>query len=239
LRGGIGDTEMNNLRIKDMAKSEKPIEKMIEHGAEILSDAELLAIILRSGTSEMSVLNLSQLILNSHPVHKGLSGLNYRHINDLTEIPGVGKVKACQIIALTEISRRMSSEVFKDKICFESSETVADYFMEQLKYLTRERVYAVFTSTSGEMIYKIKLSEGSINRSIMSASELFKEALKVNATGIILVHNHPSGDPSPSEMDIQISQKIKKLGQELGIPLIDHVIIGKGTYFSLAGKGLI
>ena len=230
---------MNNLRIADMIDYEKPIEKLKEHGAEKLSDAELLAIILRTGSREMSVIELAQMILNDHPRHKGLHGLNYRHLNDLMRIPGVGKTKASQIIALTEISRRMSSEKRKENICFNNPETVADYFMEQVRYLPKERLCAVFTSKSNEFLHQVILSEGTVDRSLISSRELFIEALKVDATGIILIHNHPSGDPDPSDMDILISKQIKKMGDELNIRLIDHIIIGDGIYKSLSSMNLI
>lgn len=230
---------MNNLRIADMVDYEKPIEKLKEHGAMCLSDAELLAIILRTGSKDMSVIELAQRILNDHPHYKGLHGLNYRHLNDLMKIPGVGKTKASQIIAMTEISRRMSSERRKENIRFNNSETVADYFMEQVRYLTKERLYAVFTSTNNEYLHKVLLSEGTVDRSLISPRELFIEALKADATGIILVHNHPSGDPNPSDMDIIITKEIKKLGEELRIPLLDHIIIGNKQYISLASKNLL
>ena len=156
---------MNSNRIADMVDHEKPIEKLREYGAERLSDAELLAILLRTGTKNESVIGLAQRILNDHPLHKGLYGLNYRHINDLMEIPGVGLTKASQVMALTEISRRMSSEHKKERIRFNDSETVADYFMEQVRYLTKERLYAVFLSTSNEYLHKVVLSEGINNNS--------------------------------------------------------------------------
>ena len=230
---------MNRTRIADMVDHEKPIEKLKEHGAQCLSDAELLAIILRTGTKEVSVIELAQRILNDHPMHKGLYGLNYRHINDLMQIQGIGLTKASQIMALTEISRRMSSEHKKKEICFNDSDTVADYFMEQLRFLTKERVYAVFTSSSNEYMHSVLLSEGSINRSILSPRELFKEAFMANAAAVILVHNHPSGDPTPSEMDILISKDIKCVGKTLGVPLLDHIIIGDGIYSSLSSLELI
>ncbi len=228
----------NNLRIADMAEHEKPVEKLLKHGAEYLSDAELLAIILRTGDRDKSVLSLAQQILNSHPVYKGLNGLNYRHINDLMSISGVGKVKACQIMALNEISHRMSTERHEEKLTLSSSESVAEYFMEKTRYLTKERVYVLFESSSSECIHEVLLSEGSLDRALLSPRELFKEALKVNAASIILMHNHPSGDPEPSDIDIQNTIKLYKLGNEIGIPILDHIIIGDGIYFSMKDHDL-
>ena len=230
---------MNSNRIADMVDHEKPIEKLREYGAERLSDAELLAILLRTGTKNESVIGLAQRILNDHPLHKGLYGLNYRHINDLMEIPGVGLTKASQVMALTEISRRMSSEHKKERIRFNDSETVADYFMDKLRFLTKERTYAVFTSKCNELIHCVELSIGCNDKSILSPREVFKEALRADAASIILVHNHPSGDPEPSEMDIVTTKNIKKVGDEMQIPLLDHVIIGDGCYSSLANMGLL
>ncbi|MCR5214783.1 MAG: DNA repair protein RadC [Eubacterium sp.] len=222
----------NNLKISDMAASEKPVEKLIEYGPDKLSDAELLAIILRSGTRDMNVITLSQLILNSHPVYKGLRGLNFRDVYNLMEIPGVGRTKACQIIAITEISKRITSEGVRESRGLHSSSDIADYFMEQVRYLGKERVYAVFLNSAMDYIHKILISEGSIDRSIVSAREIFHQALKVNARYVVLIHNHPSGNPNPSDMDILVTAKLKKLGDSLGVDLLDHIVIGDGIYYS-------
>jgi DNA repair protein RadC len=230
---------MNNLRIADMAHEEKPCEKMIESGTEVMSDAELLAVILRCGTRDMSAIQLSQLLLNSHPVYKGLAGLNYMSFKSLTDIPGIGKAKACQIMALTELSRRMSSNSFKSDISLDSPSSVASYFMEKTRYLTRERLYALFMASNNSVIKEKLLSTGTINSSLVSPREVFVEALECNAVNVVLIHNHPSGDPQPSTEDISISKRIKSMGNELGIKLLDHVIIGDMRYVSLKEMGLI
>lgn len=230
---------MNKCKIKEMADHEKPVEKLLERGPEVLSDAELLAIILRTGSNEMSAIELAQFVLNAHPIYKGLSGLNYRYVNDLVSIPGIGYVKASQIIAITEISRRISSEKHKLDLSLSSSDSVANYFMEEVRYMTKERVYALFNTSSHRIIKKVQLSEGSIDRSILSIRELFKEALRADAANIVLIHNHPSGDPSPSTIDVSITRQIKNMGDEMGIPLLDHIIIGNGTYYSMGAEGLI
>ncbi len=229
----------NNLKIADMAEHEKPVEKLLRLGAEYLSDAELLAIILRTGDRDKSVLDLSQQILNSHPIYKGLNGLNYRHVNDLMSISGVGKVKASQILALNEISRRMSTERHFEKIKLDNPESVANYFMEKTRYLTKERVVALFESNSNECIHEVLISMGSLDRAILSAREIFKEALMANAASIILMHNHPSGNPEPSDIDIIYTKKLKKQGEEMGIPILDHIIIGDGVYYSMKEKEII
>ncbi len=230
---------MENMKVADMAENEKPVERLIKYGSECLSDAELLAILLRTGTKDMNVISLSQMILNSHPVHKGLRGLHYRSVKELTELPGVGNVKASQILAITEIAKRINSLEKEERVRFDSPDSVADYFMEDVRFLTKERLYALFTASDGSLLGKVKLSEGSINRSIVSARELFKEAVKCDATGMILIHNHPSGDPSPSEEDILVTKRIESLGLKFEIPLLDHIIIGDGIYFSFIEKGII
>ena len=230
---------MKNMMIADMAEHEKPVEKLIKYGPGTLSDAELLACILRTGTKDMNVITLSQLILNSGKAYKGLRGLNYQDYTDLIKISGVGNVKAAQLLALTEISRRMASQETEERVVFNSSESVADYFMEEVRYLEKERVYALFVDSANCIIHRVLISEGSINRSLMDPRELFKEALKANATSIILVHNHPSGNPEPSDLDIIVTKKIEELGNNLGIKLHDHIIIGNGVYESFLNRGIL
>ena len=230
---------MNSLRIKDMAKSEKPVEKLLTCGAEVMSDAELLAIILRTGTKEHSAIELAQLILNSNPVYKGLPGLCYTNPTELMKISGVGRTKASQILALTELSKRLSSESFKNTVQLNSSESVASYFMEKTRYLTRERVYALFMSASNAVIKEMLISSGSIDRSIISVRDLFSEALRCDAVSMIILHNHPSGSPEPSLADINISKNIKEAGEVLGIRLLDHIITGDRVYVSLKERELL
>ena len=230
---------MNNLKISDMADYEKPVEKMLQYGAASLSDSELLAIILRTGTSDISVINLSQMILNNHSVHKGLRGINYQDVNMLMKIPGIGKVKATQIQAISEISKRMASESAREYVKLDNAESVANLFMEECRYLQKERVYALFLNTSNSLLHKMQISEGSVDRSIVSGREVFKEALRYDATHIVLIHNHPSGDATPSDADILITKKLVDLGLELGIPIVDHLIIGDGVYTSLKENNLL
>lgn len=230
---------MNNLRVVDMADNEKPVEKALMYGIDSLSDAELLAIIIKCGTKEHSAIQLAQLILNKDPVYKGIVGLNYLSLDDLTSIPGIGKMKAAQIIALTEISRRMSRNSFKDSLKLKDPKSIADYYMEKVRYLTREKVYVLYLSSALNLLSEEQISEGTIDRSLVSAGEVFKKALRLNASCIILIHNHPSGDPTPSEADISVTKKLIKTGEMLGIIVVDHIIIGDKKYFSIAERGYI
>ena len=230
---------MTNNRIKDMAASERPYEKTLEFGIGSLSDAELLALLLRSGTKDVSAIELAQTVLNAHPTIKGLPGLNYMSVSELTKIKGVGKVKACQILAITEISKRMSRESFKPNITFNSPSTVADYFMEECRYKTVESVFLLYLNSQNAIIKWKELSTGTVNASLLSPRELFLDALKNDAVSLILLHNHPSGNPCPSDKDIVITERIRKLGEELGIKLLDHIIIGDKKYYSFSEEGLI
>lgn len=230
---------MENLRVVDMADDEKPVEKALLYGIDHLSDAELLAIIIKCGTREKSAIQLAQMILNKDPVYKGLQGLNYLSLTDLTSIPGIGKMKAAQIMAITEISRRMSRNSFKESLKLNDPKSIADYYMEKVRYLTREKVFVLYLSSSLNLLYEEQISEGTIDRSLVSAREVFKKALKINASCIILIHNHPSGDPTPSEADLIITKKMVKNGEMLGIKVVDHIIIGDKKYFSIAERGYI
>lgn len=230
---------MENLRVVDMADDEKPVEKALLYGIDHLSDAELLAIIIKCGTKEKSAIQLAQMILNKDPVYKGLQGLNYLSLTDLTSIPGIGKMKAAQIMAITEISRRMSRNSFKESLKLNDPKSIADYYMEKVRYLTREKVFVLYLSSSLNLLYEEQISEGTIDRSLVSAREVFKKAIKINASCIILIHNHPSGDPTPSEADLIITKKMVKTGEMLGIKVVDHIIIGDKKYFSIAERGYI
>ncbi len=230
---------MSIIKINDMAACERPYEKAKKYGVSSLGDAELIAILLRSGSRESNVIDIAQLILNSHPVYKGLSGLNYLTEKELTKIKGVGEIKACQIMALCELSKRMARTSFKSRITLDSPEAVADYFMENMRYLAKERMYALFFNGSNALVKEIMISEGTVNASPASPREIFIEALKYDAVSLILVHNHPSGNPEPSNADIVVSKKIKAVGDMLGIKLLDHIIVGDMRYSSLVERGLL
>ncbi len=233
-----GDDIMSNL-IKDIADCERPYEKAISNGIASLNDAELLAVILRSGTKSESSIDLSNKILNAHNVHKGLNGLFFMRREDLLNIKGVGNTKATQILALTELSKRINETKLKNDICYNNPEKIAAYYMEKCKYLTKERVYIMLFSNSHMLIKELLLSEGTVSSSSVSPREIFIEALKYEAVNFILVHNHPSGSPEPSNSDISATIKIKEAGRIMDINLSDHIIVGNGCYISLAERGII
>ncbi|MBQ9871265.1 MAG: DNA repair protein RadC [Eubacterium sp.] len=230
---------MSHVRISDMAETNKPYEKAVQYGIRSLSDAELLAVILRTGTKDVNVIHLAEQILSSHPVHKGLVGLNYLSMEELTEIPGIGNVKAVQIRAVTELSRRISREKTREQVRLNQPETIADYFREEVRYLEKERVYALFFNSACYLIRDVLISEGTVNRSLVSPREVFQEALRCGAVNLILLHNHPSGDCEPSAADLELTRRFKSAGAILGITLLDHIIIGGSSYVSFSERGLL
>ncbi len=229
---------VTRICMKEMSETERPYEKAYRYGASTLSDAELLSVILRTGSRKANALSTAYRILDAHPVHKGIVGLNYLTLKDLEDIDGVGRVKAIQMKCLAEISRRMSRAVHKPFISFQSPQSIADYYMEKTRYLEKEYVYMLMFDSKHKLIKDVRISEGTINSSLLSPREVFVEALRYDAVFIILIHNHPSGDPTPSIQDIDITNRIYDAGMLIGINLSDHIILGNNCYVSLAERGI-
>jgi DNA repair protein RadC len=230
--------DISQMTMKEMSETERPYEKSLKYGVSVLTDAELLAIILRTGSRNDNVLSCAYRILNAHPVHKGLVGLNYLSLKDLEKIRGIGRVKALQMMCLAEISQRMSRAVHKPFVKLDSPESIADYYMEKTRYLEKEHVFALFFDVKHKLIKDIQISEGTVNSSLLSPRELFLEALKYEAVYVILVHNHPSGDSTPSDADLEVTFRILEAGSLIGIQLTDHIILGNNSFTSLAQRGI-
>ena len=227
------------MLIKDIAGCERPYEKAVEYGIDALSDAELLATIIRTGSSDGSAIDLANKILNNHYLYKGLAGLNYLSRDDLLIIKGIGNTKATQVLAIAELSKRMVKQKLKKKISFHDSESIASYYIEKCKYLNKERLYLMLFNTANILIKEIMLSEGTVNQSLISTREIYINALKYEAVNIILVHNHPSGRVEPSKADINSTIKVFEAGKLLGIELHDHIIVGYDDYYSMHERGII
>ncbi len=210
-----------------------PYERFLRFGPENLTEAELLAIILRTGTKDKNALQLAEEVLDhvSYP-KEGLLGLYDMSLKELQEINGIGPVKAIKLKCLTELSVRMSVARAKEGILFTSSGAVAAYFMEKLRHRTTECVILVCLDAKGQLIKEEKLSEGSVRMSLISPREVFLAALKYKAVNLLLVHNHPSGDPHPSPADKELTDNVREAGERMDIPLLDHIIIGDNSYFS-------
>ncbi len=214
-------------------RQDMPYEKFQRLGAESLTESELLAIILRTGTKERSALELANQVLSlaKYP-REGLLGLYDLTLEQLMEIKGIGKVKAIKLKCLTELSMRISSSFAKQALSITSSGAVAGYFMEKLRHRETECVILVCLDAKGQLLSEKKLSEGSVRMSLISPREIFLEALQSRAVNILLVHNHPSGDPTPSIADKELTLNVKELGEKMDIPLLDHIIIGDNRYTS-------
>ena len=215
------------------AASELPYEKFLRFGPENLTEIELLAIILRTGTKDNNVMQVAEEVMSlARYPREGLLGLYDVTLDELQRIRGIGEVKAVRLKCLTELSMRMSMARAREGMNFTSSSQVAAYFMEQLRHRDTECVVVVCLDAKGQMICERKLSEGSVNMSLISPREIFLTALEHKAVNILLVHNHPSGDPTPSKADKELTYNVKETGERMGILLLDHVVIGDNCYVS-------
>ena len=218
----------------------KPYEKFLAYGPEHLTESELLAIILRTGTKDVSALGLAEQVLGlSKPPREGLLGLYDVSLEELMQIKGIGEVKAVKLKTLTELSMRISRATAGEGISFHDSGSVAEYFMEYLRHKDTESVIVVSLDAKGEMLKESLISNGSVNMSLISPREIFLEALHQKAVNIILIHNHPSGDPTPSQADINLTDNVRCMGDMMGIPLLDHIIIGDNRYISFKESSLL
>ncbi len=213
------------MKIKDIAFSNRPRERMKQLGSHVLTDAEVLAIILQKGTRGENVIDMSNRLISKH----GLNKLSECTLQELKEIRGVGDAKALQIKAIFELSKRVRA----GKICetvFNNSADVANYYIAKLGDKKKEYFIAVFLDSKNKIISDKVISIGTLNASLVHPREVFKEAMRASANSIILVHNHPSGDPEPSEEDIMITKKLQETGETVGITILDHIIIAKDKY---------
>lgn len=228
-----------NLNTK-LNEADMPYEKFTRLGPEALTETELLAIILRTGTREKNVLELSGEVLSlAKSPREGLLGLYDVSLEELMEIKGIGFVKAVKLKCLTELSMRISRAGAKEGLVFNSPRLVAQYFMEALRHKDTECVILVCLDAKGRMLEEKKLSDGSVRMSLISPRQIFLEALHARAVNFILVHNHPSGDPTPSRYDRELTDNVRKLGEMMDILLLDHVIIGDNRYASFKELGYL
>lgn len=223
-----------------LPKQEMPYERFLAFGAQSLTNAELLAIILRTGTKEKNAVQLSREVLGLYT--RGateLSALHRMTLDDLMGIPGIGEVKAVKILSLAEISRRLVRERASRDLVFSSPSAVADYYMEELRHLETETAVLVLLDNKMALLREETLSLGTVNCTLLSPREIFLRALRWGAVNIMLLHNHPSGDPTPSEMDLEITKRICDAGRILGIRLVDHLVIGDRNYASMRELGFV
>lgn len=222
-----------------IACCEKPREKFIHQGAHAVTDQDLLAILLRTGVKGCSVQDVSRRLLQSLP-GESLYYLSEISIADLCAVRGIGADKAVTICAAVELGRRISRQRVKQNAPdFSTPQAIAAYVMEDMRFLLQERFCAVYLSTKNQLIAVRTLTIGTINASLAKSREVFRLAIQYNAAAVVLVHNHPSGDPSPSSDDIAVTRQIAQAGHIMEIPVLDHIIIGDGTFVSLCELGYL
>lgn len=229
---------MNHLSIKDLPENERPYERFIKMGAESLTDSEILAILIQNGTKNTSSIELARNVL-SYNGNMSLLSLYDKSFDELMEIPGIGKVKAIQLKCIAELSKRIHKAKRPENSTFSSPEDIAVYYMESMRHLPTERLLAVFFDGSGRYICDSVISDGIVNQTLISPREIFIKALEYKAVYFMIIHNHPSGNASPSSDDISITNEIEAAGNLMNIPLLDHLIIGDREYVSFLEAGII
>ncbi len=217
-----------------------PYEKFITYGSTALTDSELLAILLRTGTRGINVCKLGEEVLSRTACYgNGLSGLYHIPLKSLQKIDGIGEVKAIQLKTVAELSTRMAQAKAKNGLSFHRPSSVADYYMERFRHENVEYIMLLLVDSGMHLIKEHILSKGTVNASLLSPREVFIYALQAQAAGIMLLHNHPGGNPIPSDNDFKVTERIRKVGALTDIPLLDHIIIGDNKYFSFKESQLM
>ena len=222
------------MKINDLANHQKPRERMLNYGASHLSHAELLAILINTGRKGYSSLDIANELLKSIV---NLKELKHLSINDLNKIKGVGLYKALTLKAAFELGERMHSGSVDDKIQINNPKDAADFMMGKMEHLTQEKFIALFLNSKNIIIKQKTIFIGTLNSAIVHPREIYSEAVKCASNAIIVLHNHPSGDTTPSLEDIKTTDRLRECGDILGIQLLDHVIIGDHTYLSMVEEG--
>jgi len=225
----------HKMMVRDYPLEERPRERMIREGAEKLSNQELLAILLRTGTKQESVFQLASQILREVGSIRHLTEMS---VDELTRIKGIGQAKAVQIKAGLELGRRVARKR-AEQYTIRSPQDAASYLMQVIGLERQEKFYCLYLNTKNQVIYEKAVFVGSLNSSIVHPREVYKEAIKWSAASIIVSHNHPSGDPTPSREDIEVTRRLIEAGEIIGIECLDHLIIGDEQFVSLKEKGYI
>ena len=215
--------------IKDMLESERPRERLLNDGVESLSNEELLSIIIKTGTKNISVKELSRNILKEL---NNINDLKDITINKLINIKGIGKVKAIEIIASIELGKRVYIQNNKEEVTLNNSSKIYEYFRNIFINEKQENFYAIYLNTKSKLISYKLLFKGTINTSCVHPREIFKYAFLESAYSVVVIHNHPSGDPTPSKMDDELTQVLFNIGKVMSLPILDHIIIGSNKYYS-------
>ncbi len=221
--------------MKNLPETERPREKLLSKGPGALSAAELLAIIIRTGSKNESALSLANSLLSK--TMRGIEDIAEMSAEEIKEVKGLGDAKAAQIIAALELGRRAGSAKFK-KFKIKSPSDISDYFINEMAHLKREHFNIVMLDNKNYIIEVYNVSIGSLNSAIVHPREVYRNAIKRSSASIILVHNHPSGDITPSSEDIAITKRLDECGKIVGIKVLDHIIVGENGYFSFKEENL-
>lgn len=225
-------------RIKDWPVADRPREKLLHGGPAVLSDAELLALILRTGDFHTSTtaLDLARHLLTCFASLRGLASASDA---ELRLIPGIGPAKAAELLALGELSRRFATISLPPGERYTSSQEVFQHFHERLRYRKKEVFLTLLLDSKNRLLREIQISEGSLNASIVHPREVFGPVVRESAAAVLFVHNHPSGDPTPSREDLELTTRLRDAGSLMGVRVLDHIIIGSDRYMSFADQGLM
>lgn len=227
----------DKMNIKSLPEEERPIEKIIYKGSSYLSNAELLALIIHTGSKNRSAIDIAEEILAT--TDDGISGLCCAMPEELMAVSGVGESKAATILAAIELGKRIRTNSAAQKYIIRGAEDVANLIQEELRYEKKEHFKSILMNTKGVVIEIDEVSVGELTNTVVHPREVFKKAIKRSAASIIFVHNHPSGDPTPSKEDILTTKRLVEVGKLLGIRVLDHVVIGDGEYVSMMSSGLM
>lgn len=226
-------------RIKDWPEHERPRERLLQHGESTLSDAQLLALLLRTGdhASGATAVDIARQLLTRYA--DNLEAVSAASVKELCQLPGIGMAKACEIKAAFELGRRWLARRSGPLLQVRSSRDVANYYMPMLAGLKREQFQALLLDRKNRVTRDVMISQGSLTASVVHPREVFNPAIRDSAAAVICVHNHPSGDPQPSQEDRQLTTRLVEAGHLLGIPVLDHIIVGSDRYMSFADEGLL
>ena len=225
------------MNIRRLPENEKPREKLMREGKEKLSTTEIIAILIGSGTGGKSALELASEVISMDS--SGIRFLAECRPEELIKIKGIGRAKACEILAAVELGRRIAAIPKIDNVRIEKSSDIADIFMERMRYYKKEHFISLLINVKGEIIEEAEVSIGDLCSSTTHPREVFIDAVRRSAGSVIFIHNHPSGDPTPSSADIETTRRVIESGDILGIPVLDHIVIGDGCYISMRAQGMI
>lgn len=228
---------LGKMNIRELPDNEKPREKLLKEGKEKLSNIEILSILIGSGTKDRSAMELAADIISMDK--SGIKYLSDCRPEELSRIRGIGKARACEILAAVELGKRIASVPVDERSVIKSSSNIADIFMERMRYYKKEHFVSLMINAKGQIIEETEISIGDLCSSTTHPREVFVEAVRRSAGSVAFIHNHPSGDPTPSEADILTTKRLMEAGEILGIPVLDHIIIGDGKYVSLRASGMM